>query len=183
ADEVALRRIVEGAARVFGDGEHRNGDAGRIGERKIALGRHRLGGDDFELSGPALAMKLERFLVGECGPRTAAFLVGHRYSSTAARPEADHSGARMSGSSYWNESRMKPGRTPIPAFSRAKLRRGPVPRTPPSPAAAPAARRPAGRSPERCRRLRPPSGKSRPVPMRHRPAREMAASRAPSRAD
>ena len=52
-DEIAFHRVVVGEAFVFGDGEHRHGDAGRIGERQIALRRHRLCGDDFELAGAA----------------------------------------------------------------------------------------------------------------------------------
>ncbi len=77
ADEVALCGVVEGAARVFGNGEHGYGDAGGVGERKIALRRHRLGRDDFELSGPSGRVKLQRFLIGECRPRIAALLLSH----------------------------------------------------------------------------------------------------------
>ena len=71
-DEIALDRVVVGLALILGDGEHRHGDAGRIGEREIALRRHRLGGDDLELSRPALAVEQQRFLVGEGRPRLAA---------------------------------------------------------------------------------------------------------------
>ena len=70
-DEIALGRVVVGACLVLGDGQHRNGDAGRIGERQVALRRHRLGGDDFELAGPALAVKQQGFLVGEGRPLRA----------------------------------------------------------------------------------------------------------------
>ena len=73
-DEIALGRVVVGLALVLGDRQHRHGDAGRIGERQIALGRHRLGGDDFELAGPALAVEQQRFLVGEGRPVAARFL-------------------------------------------------------------------------------------------------------------
>ena len=52
-DEIALDGVVVGLARVLGDGQHRHGDAWRIGERQVALGRHRLGGDDLELAGPS----------------------------------------------------------------------------------------------------------------------------------
>ena len=45
-DEIALHRIVVGAAWILRDGQHRDGHARRIGERQVALGRHRLGGDD-----------------------------------------------------------------------------------------------------------------------------------------
>ena len=74
-DEVALGGIVVGERLICGDGEHRNGDAGRIGEREVALRRHRLGGHHFELSRPALAVKQQRFLVGKGRPlRLAAVL-------------------------------------------------------------------------------------------------------------
>ncbi len=77
-DEIALDRIVVGLALILRDGQHRHRDAGRIGEREIALSRHRLGGDHFELARPALAVKQQRFLVGERRPRLAAGLfVGH----------------------------------------------------------------------------------------------------------
>src|ERR1700728_4697110 len=42
-DEIALGRVVVGERLIRGDGQHRDGDAGRIGERKVALRRHRLG--------------------------------------------------------------------------------------------------------------------------------------------
>ena len=71
-DEIALGGVVVGLALVLGDRQHRNGDARRIGQRQIALRRHRLGGDDFELAGPALAVKQQRFLVGEDRPLAAA---------------------------------------------------------------------------------------------------------------
>jgi hypothetical protein len=70
-DEIALGRVVVRARLVLGDGQHRNGNAGRIGERKIALRRHRLGGDDFELTRPALAVKQQGLLVGKGRPLRA----------------------------------------------------------------------------------------------------------------
>jgi hypothetical protein len=45
-DHVALGRVVEGLVGVCGDREHRYGDARRIGQRQVALGRHRLGRGD-----------------------------------------------------------------------------------------------------------------------------------------
>ena len=71
-DKIALGGVVEGAVLVFGDGEHRDGDTRRIGQREVALRRHRLGGDDFELSGPSLAVKQQRFLVREGRTDSAA---------------------------------------------------------------------------------------------------------------
>ena len=53
-DEIALGRVVVGAALVLGDRQHRHGDARRIGERQVALRRHRLGGHDLQLARPAL---------------------------------------------------------------------------------------------------------------------------------
>ena len=77
-NEIAFDGVVVGLALILRDGEHRHRDAGRIGEREIALRRHRLGGDDFELSRPALAVEQQRFLVGEGRPCMAAGLfVGH----------------------------------------------------------------------------------------------------------
>ena len=82
-DEIALHRVVVGAARILGDGEHRHGDARRIGEREVALGRHRLGGDDFQLAGPADAVELQGFLIGESRPIAAGGgFCGHCYSMT-----------------------------------------------------------------------------------------------------
>ena len=71
-DEIALGGVVVGAALILGDRQHRHRDAGRIGERQVALRRHRLGGDHLELAGPALAMEQQRFLIGERRPRLAA---------------------------------------------------------------------------------------------------------------
>ena len=84
-DEIALGGVVVGTAFVLRDGEHRNGDAGRIGERKVALGRHRLGGDDLELAGPALAVKQQRFLVGKGRPLAAAVVFCSHINSLAVQ--------------------------------------------------------------------------------------------------
>ena len=104
-DEIALHRVVEGLALILGDRQHRHRDAGRIGEREIALRRHRLGGDDFKLPRPALAVEQQRFLVGERRPRLAAGLsVGHFNPLNGASPGqrrngefigADGGGSRM----------------------------------------------------------------------------------------
>ncbi len=64
-DEIALGGVVEGAALVLGDGQYRHRDARRIGQRQVALRRHRLGGHDLELAGPALAVEQQGFLIGE----------------------------------------------------------------------------------------------------------------------
>ena len=42
------------------DLQARLGDAGRVGERQVALGDQRLGRDDLELPGPAAAVIVER---------------------------------------------------------------------------------------------------------------------------
>ena len=41
--QIAARRVVEDGRRVLGDRLHRHGHARRIGQRQVALGRHRLG--------------------------------------------------------------------------------------------------------------------------------------------
>ena len=73
-DEVAFDRVVVGLGRIVGDGEHRDGDAGRIGQRQIALRRHRLGGDHLELAGAAAAVEVQRLLIGEGRPVAVGFL-------------------------------------------------------------------------------------------------------------
>ena len=67
-DEIALGGVVVGVGLVLGDRQHRHGDARRIGQREVALGRHRLGRDNFEFSGLAFAVKQQGFLVGESRP-------------------------------------------------------------------------------------------------------------------
>src|SRR5205823_13031545 len=62
-DEIAFRGVVESAVLVLGDGQHRHGDAGRVRQRKVALGRHRLGRHDLEFAGAALAVEQQRFLI------------------------------------------------------------------------------------------------------------------------
>ena len=52
-DQIAARGIIERARRVLGDRLHRNCDARRIGERQVALRRHRLGRVDFQLARPS----------------------------------------------------------------------------------------------------------------------------------
>ncbi len=85
-DEIALGRVVVGEGLVLGDREHRDGDAGRVGEREVALGRHRLGRDDLELAGTTLAVKQQGFLIGEGGTVAAALgRRGHCNSYTLAR--------------------------------------------------------------------------------------------------
>ena len=83
-DEIALDRVVVGAARILGDRQHRHRDARRIGERKVALGRHRLGGDDLQLARPAEAVKLQGFLVGEGRPAAAGGGLGGHFDSMNA---------------------------------------------------------------------------------------------------
>ena len=59
-DEIALGGIIVGRGGIFGDRAHRHGDARRISEAEVALGRHRLGGDDLDLAGPPHRMEFER---------------------------------------------------------------------------------------------------------------------------
>ena len=86
-DEIALGRVVVGAALVLGDGQHRNGDARRIGEREVALRRHGLGGHDLELSRPALAVKQQSFLIGESRPVRAAAGFQSHFNSLLVTPD------------------------------------------------------------------------------------------------
>ena len=59
-DEIALGGQLIGAAGIVGDRLHRHRDAGRISEAEVALGRHRLGGDDLDLPGPAARVEVDR---------------------------------------------------------------------------------------------------------------------------
>ena len=70
-DEVALGRIIESARRILRDRQHRHGDAGRIGERQIALRRHGLRRHHLDLAGAPLGMEQQGLLVGEARPGAA----------------------------------------------------------------------------------------------------------------
>jgi hypothetical protein len=59
------RGVVEGARGVLGDRLDRHGDARRIGQRQVALRRHRLGRVDLELAGPAARVEIQRFLLDD----------------------------------------------------------------------------------------------------------------------
>ena len=68
-DEIALRRVVVGGARLAMDAQAREGDTRRIGERQIALRGQRLGRRDRQLAGPPARMKLQRLVLGRAnGP-------------------------------------------------------------------------------------------------------------------
>ena len=87
-DHVAARGVVVDGRRVCGDRLHRNRDAGRVGERQIALGRHRLCRHDLELSGPAARVKLKRLLIGDRGAfQRVVGLVSHGQFLVHARVE------------------------------------------------------------------------------------------------
>ena len=58
-DEVALRRVLVGVVGIGLDLEAGLGDAGRVGEREVALVVERLGRDDRDLSGPAARVVVE----------------------------------------------------------------------------------------------------------------------------
>ena len=83
--QIALDGVVIGGGGVFGDGEHGNGDARRIGQRQVALGRHGLGGHDLDLAGPTARMELQSLLIGD-GGALGAFggLIDHSVSSDPA---------------------------------------------------------------------------------------------------
>ena len=84
-DEIAFGGVFVGEAFIFGDRQDRNCDAGRIGERKVALCRHRLGGDDFQLARPALAVKQQCFLVRKGRPLAAAVVFCSHFNSLAVQ--------------------------------------------------------------------------------------------------
>ncbi len=67
-DEIAFGGVIVGAAFIFGDRQHRDGDTGGIRQGQVSLGGHRFGGDDFQLAGTALGVEQQRFLVGEMRP-------------------------------------------------------------------------------------------------------------------
>ena len=67
-------RVFVGERRVLRDRQHRHGDAGRTGEREIALGRQGSGRRDLELSALALGMEQQGFLLGEA---RALLFLGH----------------------------------------------------------------------------------------------------------
>ena len=94
-DEIALGRVVVGTAFIFGDGQHRDRDARRIGQRQVALGRHRLGGNDLELPGATLGMKQKCFLIGEVWPFGTARRRGGHYNSLDS--EQFLGGSRLAG--------------------------------------------------------------------------------------
>ncbi len=77
-DHVALDGVIIGRRRVARDGQDGRGDAGRIGEREIALRRHRLRRDDLELAGASARVEEQRLLVRENRPLlTRGVLVRH----------------------------------------------------------------------------------------------------------
>src|SRR4029453_15326828 len=62
-DEIALGGQLVGSSRGGGDTLDRHGSARRIGEAEVALRRHRLGGDNFDLARPAAGVKVDRLRV------------------------------------------------------------------------------------------------------------------------
>ena len=64
-DEVPLGGIVVDGGGIVVDRLHRHRDAGRIGERQVALRGHRLGGDDLDLPRTAFRMEEQGFAFGE----------------------------------------------------------------------------------------------------------------------
>ena len=77
-DHVRARGVVVGGCGIGGDRLDRHGDAGGVGERQIALRRHRLGGDDLKLARTPARMKLQRFLVGDRRPLRSLVFAGHQ---------------------------------------------------------------------------------------------------------
>ena len=64
-DEIALGGEVIGAGGVGGDRLDRDRDPGGVSKAQVALGGHRLGGDDLDLARAAEAVEVERFGLGE----------------------------------------------------------------------------------------------------------------------
>ena len=67
-DQVALGGIFIGIGGIVGDRLNRHGNAWRIGQRQIALGRHRLRGNDLDFSGANGLVIKQRFAFGELDP-------------------------------------------------------------------------------------------------------------------
>ncbi len=105
-DEIAFDRVVVGLGRIVSDGEHRNGDTRRIGQRQIALRRHRLGGDHLKLAGAAAAVKVERFLIGEGRPVAVGFLCHFNTLPPATGPLDDVSGTPRPSSRHRQPIRL-----------------------------------------------------------------------------
>ena len=64
--QVALGRVLVGQVGVAGDLQHGDGDARRVGQRQVVLGRHRLGGHDGQLAGlAAQVMVFQRVVRGD----------------------------------------------------------------------------------------------------------------------
>src|SRR5205085_8643703 len=63
-DEIALRGVVEDGARLALDVEAGKGDAGRIGERQVALRGQRFGRRDRQFAGTAAGMELQGLVLG-----------------------------------------------------------------------------------------------------------------------
>ncbi len=119
-DHVAARGVVVGGRGVGGDRLHGHGDAGRIGEREIALRRHRLGGDDLQLARPAARVEQQRLLVGDRRARRASLRwFGHVCSSVLA------SKGRVGGYEKTTDAARRDWVTR--AEARARLRSGSLP--------------------------------------------------------
>ena len=71
--QIALGGIFIGIGRIVGDGPYGYRDARRIGEAEVALGRHRLGGDDLDFTRADGTVVEQRLTLGE--PDVAAFLL------------------------------------------------------------------------------------------------------------
>ena len=94
-DHVALGGIVVGAGRVLGDGADRHGDARRIGQRQVALRRHRLGRADLQLAGAAHGVEIQRFLRAD--GRTGVFRFLRNCHVTGSPPRECFSFVERSG--------------------------------------------------------------------------------------
>ena len=71
-DHVAAGRIFVGSGRIGGDRLDRHGDTRRIGKREVALGRHRLGRRDLQLSRTSVGVEIQCFLIRHTACATIA---------------------------------------------------------------------------------------------------------------
>ena len=101
-DQVAAHGVVVGGVGVLVDLDAGGGDAGRIGERQVALGDQRLGRDDLDLSRPAGAMHDQRIAVE----------VSHFVGDHCFRAFARHLRLLPFEAAYWRQSRSGARRRP-----------------------------------------------------------------------
>ena len=120
-DEVAARGHLGGRGRVADDLLAGVGDAGRVGQRELALGHHRLGRHDLDLAGWCTPVVVERSLLEKIGIaghgvdealQVGDFIGFSTISRSLAQPPARVASAQVPGSE---------GRSRIPQRSRRSI--------------------------------------------------------------